>query len=111
MSFVRPGPPASTLRPVVITVQTAAVGTNWAAFPDQPCISLDLINSAVASSSPTSIAAATDLRWRYVGTSNWITLRAGASQVVLGILNANQVEIQRADGSNTQISLSAIAYL
>ena len=95
---------------MAVSVQTANVGTNWVAFASQACTSLDLINTAVSSTSPNPIAAATNLRWRYVGQTTWQTLREGASQLVLGITNANQVEVQRADGSNTQISLSAIAY-
>lgn len=107
---VTPGTPRAAAQPVVISVQTPATGTNWAAYPSQACTSLDLINTAVASTSPSTIAAATNIRWRYVGTSNWVTLREGASQLVMGISNANQIEIQRADGSNTQIPLTAIAY-
>lgn len=105
-----PGTPRAASLPVAVTVQTPSVGTNWAAYPSQACTSLDLINTAVASTSPSTIAAATNLRWRYVGQATWFTLREGASQLVLGITNANQVEIQRADGSNTQISLAAVAY-
>jgi len=106
-----PGTPRSPSLPVVVSVQTPAVGTNWAAFSSQACTSLDLINTGVASTSPSTIAAATNLRWRFVGQTGWITLREGASQLVVGITNANQVEIQRADGSNTQIPLAAIAYV
>jgi hypothetical protein len=102
--------PRGAAVPQIISVQTPATGTNWAPFGAQVCSSLDLMNTAVASTSPNTIAAAVDLRWRYVGSTNWVTLRAGASHLVLGISNANQVEIQRADGSNTQIPLVAIAY-
>lgn len=105
-----PGTPRSASSPVAVSVLTAGVGTNWSAFPSQACTSLDLINTAVASTSPSAIAAATNLRWRFVGQTVHQTLREGASQLVLGITNASQVEIQRVDGSNTQISLAAIAY-
>ena len=106
-----PGTPRASGPPVDLTVQTSATGTAWVPFGSQACSSLDLRNTAVQSTSPTAIAAATNLRWRRVGGSGvHHTLREGASDLVLGITNANQVEIQRADGSNTQISLSAIAY-
>lgn len=105
-----PGTPKTASTPVGMSVSTSATGTAWVAFGSQACSSLDLINTAVLSASPSAIAAATNLRWRYVGQTPWFTLREGASQLVLGITNANQVEIQRADGSNTQIPLAAIAY-
>jgi hypothetical protein len=106
----RTGTPRVGTRPTLINVQTAATGTNWAAFPSQACTAIDIVNTAVASSSPSAIAAATNIRWRYVNTTIWEVVREGASALVFVTSNANEVEIQRADGSNTQITVMARAY-
>lgn len=106
----RPGAPRSATVPVIMEVLTSATGANWAAFGGQACTSLDLVNTMSASTTPTTVAAATNLRWRYVGSSLWLPLPAGSSFLVMGITNANQVEVQRSDNSNTQIGLRAVAY-
>jgi hypothetical protein len=106
----RTGTPRVGTRPTLINVQTAATGTNWAAFPSTTCTAIDIVNTAVASSSPSAIAAATNIRWRYVDTTIWEVVREGASALVFVTSNANEVEIQRADGSNTQITVMARAY-
>lgn len=104
------GIPRPASRPTLITAQTSSTGTNWVAFPSTACRSLDLINTAVASTSPSTIPAAVDIRWRYVSTSVWETVRAGTSTLIFVNANANEVEIQRADGSNSQITVMARAY-
>jgi hypothetical protein len=106
----RPGTPRAATRPTLISVQTPSVGTNWAAFASQACTSLDLVNTGVASTSPSAIAAATNIRWRYVGTTTWEVVREGSSTLVFVNANANEVEVQRADGSNTQATVQARAY-
>jgi len=108
-SIFQPGTPRTATVPVALSVTTSATGTAWVAFGSQPCSSLDLVNTAVASTSPTTVAAAVNLRWRRVGQSVSFTLREGASHLVLGLTNADQVEVQRADGSGTQVTLTADA--
>jgi hypothetical protein len=89
----------------VRTVQTNATGSNWAAFASHTCSALDILNQVV-----TSPNAAVDLRVRLNGAGEWFPLRAGGSYMVTGITNANQVEIQRSDQSNTQVEVRAVAY-
>jgi hypothetical protein len=86
-------------------VQTNATGSAWAAFGSHACSALDILNQVV-----TSPNAAVDLRVRLNGAGEWFPLRAGGSYMVTGITNANQVEIQRSDQSNTQVEVRAVAY-
>ena len=88
----------------VRTVLTNATGTNWAAFGSFACSALDIVNSSAETSH-----VAVPIRWRIVGTTDWMPIDTGASYMVTGIVNANQVEIQRNDTSNTQIRVRALA--
>ena len=88
----------------VRTVLTNATGTQWAAFSSHACTALDIINSSAEASH-----LAVPIRWRIVGTTDWLPIDVGASYMITGITNANQVEIQRNDTSNTQVRVRALA--
>lgn len=104
------GAPRVATQPVGVSVQTPAVGSNWAPFGSQACRSLQLRNNAIASSTPAT-AAAVNLRWRYAAQpSITFALPAGAVETVMVAANASEIEIQRVDQSSTRVPLVAIAY-
>ena len=82
----------------ILTLTTAATGTNWTAFGSQTCDALDLTNS-------TSVA----VEYRRGGAGNAMRVLSGASRLIVGISNANQIEVRRVDTSNTQVTVQAEA--
>lgn len=82
------------------TVQTPAVGTNWTAFGNQPCVFARVHN-------PNAFA----IRVREVGGSVYITVPLYGSKTFYGISNLNQLEVQREDTSNTQARVEAEALI
>jgi hypothetical protein len=83
---------------VILTLTTAATGTNWTAFSSQACDALDLTNSS-------SVA----IEYRRGATGNAMQVLSGASRLIVGITNANQIDVRRVDTSNTQITIQAEA--
>jgi hypothetical protein len=82
----------------ILTLTTAATGTNWTAFGSSVCDALDLTNS-------TSVA----IEYRRGGAGNGMQVLSGASRLIVGITNANQIEVRRVDTSNTQVAVQAEA--
>jgi hypothetical protein len=82
----------------ILTLTTAATGTNWTAFGSSACNALDLTNS-------TSVA----IEYRRGGTGNAMQILSGASRLIVGISNANEIEVRRVDTSNTQVAVQAEA--
>jgi hypothetical protein len=82
----------------ILTLTTAATGTNWTAFGSQACNALDLTNS-------TSVA----IEYRRGGAGNGMQVLSGASRLIVGISNANEIEVRRVDTSNTQVTVQAEA--
>ena len=82
----------------IMTLTTAATGTNWTAFSSQACDALDLTNSS-------SVA----IEYRRGGSGNAMQVLSGASRLIVGISNANAIEVRRVDTSNTQITIQAEA--
>jgi hypothetical protein len=80
----------------ILTLTTNATGTTWTAFGSQSCNALDLTNS-------TSVA----IEYRRGGAGNAMQVLSGASRLIVGITNANQIEVRRVDTSNTQITIQA----
>lgn len=83
--------------PNFLSVQTAATGTNWAAFQAYQCSSLSLLNNS-----------GTDLHLRRKGetdASRVLLLKDGQAWLCRTLTNANQIEVRRADTSNTQATL------
>jgi hypothetical protein len=82
----------------IMSVTTAATGTNYTAFSSQTCNSLDIVNTS-------SVA----IEYRRGATGNAMTILSGSSRLVVGITNANQIDVRRVDTSNTQITVPAEA--
>jgi hypothetical protein len=82
----------------IMSVTTAATGTNYTAFSSQTCNSLDIVNTS-------SVA----IEYRRGATGNSMTILSGSSRLVVGITNANQIDVRRVDQSNTQITIPAEA--
>jgi hypothetical protein len=82
----------------IMTLTTAGTGTNWTAFSSQACDALDLTNSS-------SVA----IEYRRGATGNAMQVLSGASRLIVGITNANQIDVRRVDTSNTQVTIQAEA--
>ena len=82
----------------ILSLTTAATGTNYTAFSSQDCNSLDIVNTS-------SVA----IEYRRGATGNSMTILSGSSRLVVGITNANQIDVRRVDQSNTQITIPAEA--
>lgn len=82
----------------IMSLTTAATGTNWTAFSSQTCNSLDIVNTS-------SVA----IEYRRGAAGNTMTILSGSSRLVVGITNANQIDVRRVDTSNTQITIPAEA--
>lgn len=82
----------------IMSLTTAATGTNYTAFSSQTCNALDIVNTS-------SVA----IEYRRGGTGNAMTILSGSSRLVVGITNANQIDVRRVDTSNTQITIPAEA--
>ena len=82
----------------ILSLTTAATGTNYTAFSSQTCQSLDIVNTS-------SVA----IEYRRGATGNSMTILSGSSRLVVGITNANQIDVRRVDQSNTQITIPAEA--
>ena len=82
----------------IMSLTTAATGTNYTAFSSQTCQALDIVNTS-------SVA----IEYRRGGTGNAMTILSGSSRLVVGITNANQIDVRRVDTSNTQITIPAEA--
>ena len=82
----------------IMSLTTAATGTNYTAFSSQTCNSLDIVNTS-------SVA----IEYRRGATGSSMTILSGSSRLVVGISNANQIDVRRVDQSNTQITIPAEA--
>lgn len=82
----------------ILSLTTAAVGTNYTAFSSQTCNSLDIVNTS-------SVA----IEYRRGGAGNTMTILSGSSRLVVGITNANEISVRRVDTSNTQLTIPAEA--
>lgn len=82
----------------ILSLTTAATGTNYTAFSSQVCQSLDIVNTS-------SVA----IEYRRGATGSSMTILSGSSRLVVGISNANQIDVRRVDQSNTQITIPAEA--
>jgi len=82
----------------IMSLTTAATGSNYTAFSSQACNALDIVNTS-------SVA----IEYRRGGTGNTMTILSGSSRLVVGIANANEISVRRVDQSNTQITIPAEA--
>jgi hypothetical protein len=82
----------------ILSLTTAATGSNYTAFAITTCQSLDIVNTS-------SVA----IEYRRGGAGNAMTILSGSSRLVVGITNANEIDVRRVDQSNTQITIPAEA--
>jgi len=82
----------------IMSVTTAATGANWTAFSSQACNALDIVNTA-------SVA----VEYRRGGAGDAMTILSGSARLVVGIANANEIQVRRVDQSNTQVTIPAEA--
>jgi hypothetical protein len=82
----------------IMSVTTAATGSNWTAFSSQACNALDIVNTA-------SVA----IEYRRGGAGDAMTILSGSARLVVGIANANEIQVRRVDQSNTQVTIPAEA--
>jgi len=82
----------------ILSLTTAATGANYTAFSSQTCQSLDIVNTS-------SVA----IEYRRGAAGNSMIILNGSSRLVVGITNANQIDVRRVDQSNTQITIPAEA--
>lgn len=85
-------------RAQIVTVQTNAIGANWATFASLPCDALDVVNNT-----------GTAIEYRREGAGASIRIPDGASRLVSLTANANEIGVRRVDQSNTQVTLTAEA--
>jgi hypothetical protein len=82
----------------IISVTTAATGTNWTAFASTACVALDIVNNS-----------GTTIEYRRGGTGSSIPIPSGSARLVVGITNANTIDVRRVDTANTQVTITAEA--
>jgi hypothetical protein len=82
----------------ILSLTTAATGTNWTALSSQACTSVLIVNDT-----------GTKLSARIGGAGNAMPVPDGSGLKLYVAANANEVSIQRADTSNTQVTVAAAA--
>jgi len=82
----------------IMSLTTSATGATFNAFSSQACNSLDIVNTS-------SVA----IEYRRGATGSAMTILSGSSRLIVGITNANQIDVRRVDQSNTQITIPAEA--
>lgn len=79
-----------------ISVQTAVVGANFAAFAAQVLSQLTIVND-------TGVV----IEWRQGGAGVSLPIADGSSFSIFGITDASQISVRRVDQSNTQVTVKA----
>jgi hypothetical protein len=90
--------PAATSA-TIMSVTTAAIGANWTAFASQACTSLDLVNNT-----------GTTIEYRRGAAGVGMPIPTGSARMIIGITNANQIQVRRTDLSATQVTVQAEAF-
>lgn len=81
-------------------LQTQASGATFKTFTGLACTTLSLSNSSVA-----------DLEYQISAAGGVQIIATGASYLITGITNANQVGVRRLDQSNTQVYFSGEMFI
>lgn len=84
---------------VIMSLQTSTTGTSYVAFASQACTSLDIVNNS-----------GTTIEYRRGAAGTAMQIPSGAARMIIGITNANQIDIRRTDTSNTQVAIQAEAF-
>jgi hypothetical protein len=78
------------------SVQSAAVGTNYATFAAQACTQVTIVNDT-----------GTDVEFRQDAAGVALTVKDGNIFSIFGLTNASQIGVRRKDTSNTQVTVKA----
>lgn len=84
----------------ILSLTTNATGTTYTEFSSQACTALDLVNNS-----------GTTIEYRRGATGTAMQLPDKSARLILGITNANQIDVRRTDVSNTQVTLQAEAFV
>jgi hypothetical protein len=84
----------------IVSLQTNATGATYTAFASQACEQLDIVNTQ---------SGAVDLEVRRGGSGYTIIVPGGSSRMFIGLANASDLQVRRADQSNTQITFTGEA--
>lgn len=84
----------------ILALTTAATGANFTAFAAQACVALDIVNNTGVT-----------IEYRRGGAGTAMQIPSGAARMVIGITNANQIDVRRTDASNTPVTLQAEAFV
>lgn len=84
----------------ILSLTTNTTGTTYTAFSSQSCTALDIVNNTGVT-----------IEYRRNGTGTAMQIPDKSARLVLGITNANQIDIRRTDTSNTQVTLQAEAFV
>lgn len=89
---------------IILEATTSATGTDYVEFidddaPSNGYIAMDIVNNS-----------GTDIEYRRGGSGKSITVPDGSSRLVLGVGRASDISIKRADGSATQVTVTAEAF-
>lgn len=76
------------------SLQTNATGTTWNAFSSQACKQLSLVNDT-----------GTKLSIRHGSSGSGFPLPDGMAVTLKGLTNTSDIQIRRADTSNTQVTV------
>jgi hypothetical protein len=83
----------------ILTLTTNATGTTFTAFANTACVALDIVNNT-----------GTTIEYRRGATGTAMQIPTGSARLVVGITNANQIDVRRTDTSNVQVTLQAEAF-
>ncbi|MEN9885468.1 MAG: Erwinia phage phiEaP-8 [Pseudomonadota bacterium] len=83
----------------ILQLQTSTTGSTYVAFQAQACVALDIVNNTGVT-----------IEYRRGATGTAMQIPNGAARMVIGITNANQIDVRRTDTSNTQVTLQAEAF-
>lgn len=84
----------------ILSLTTNATGTTYTAFASQVCTALDIVNNTGVT-----------IEYRRGAAGIAMQIPNGAARMVIGITNANQIDVRRTDTSNITVTIQAEAFV
>lgn len=84
----------------ILSLTTNATGTTYTAFSSTTCTALDLVNNTGVT-----------IEYRRGASGSAMQIPDKSARLIIGITNANQIDVRRTDVSNTTVSLQAEAFI
>ena len=81
-------------------VQTAADGTSWVPFPATACTQLDVVNTTGVT-----------IVFRRNGAGDFMSIAPDTARMIIGITNADQIQVRRADLATVLVTVEAEAFV